>query len=334
MESINKIFQVIEYMNEHIFEEVSLDDLCVASGYSKPHLCNMFKLYLGKTPGKYFYQQKLKHGANLLFGHENVLDIAVKVGFGSHEAFSRAFKKEFGMTPIAYREMYHKGLSKIDDLNDMELTIAFSASPSYRVFQGLSQYGKYYDVYQSLIKKGYINEQDLELTLKGKQLSDKYYWDCSELITALSNVNDTLTKLYENTIKMIYIPKLLFYNFVYDLVDVGKIKNVFLGRCGSDCFKCDTLTATLTDDDELRKKLAVKSKEEFHIAIDYTQVNCFGCTSDSRSESCRSNCPWTPCCEKHSVMRCCQCSQYPCRELNELFTHLPEFRDNFHSAEI
>ncbi|WP_310602580.1 helix-turn-helix domain-containing protein [Anaerosporobacter sp.] len=329
MDSINNIFQVIEYMNEHIEEDLSLDDLCNVSCYTKSHLCYLFKFYIGETPNKYFFQQKLKYATSLLSESNHVIDIALKIGYNSHESFSRAFKKEFGMTPIEYRELYNKGLSKISDLNDIELTIAFSMSPSYRLFQGLDQYGKHYDVYQSLIEKGYLDKQNLEPTLEGKQLSDKYYWDCSKIIIELSKTHNTLAELYESTTKLIYIPKLLFFNFVYDLIDIGQIRNFFIGCCGSNCFTCDTLKATLTDDDELRKKESEKLKNNFNIDVDYMQINCFGCTSNNRYASCISNCPWHPCCEKHNATRCNKCKQYPCNKINDLFQHLPEFRENF-----
>ncbi len=228
MDSLNRIFQVIEYMNQHINDELSLDNLCIVSGYTKSHLSYLFKFYIGETPKKYFYKQKLRYGANLLFGSENVLDVALKTGFSSHEAFTRAFKKEFGMTPIEYRKLHYKGLSILTDLNEIELTMTFSASPAYRVFLGLDKFGKYYDVYQSLINKGFIDNQSLDSTLEGKQLIDKYYWDCSMVMIELSKVFSTLEELYENTIKLINIPKPLFFKFAYDLVDVGKMRNIFL----------------------------------------------------------------------------------------------------------
>ncbi len=290
MNSINTVFKVIEYMNEHIEEELSLDEICTVSGCTKSHLCHIFKFYIGETPNKYFYQLKLKYGAKLLSKERNILDIAVKVGYGSHEAFSRAFKKEFGTTPSEYQKMYDEGLAGIDDLNDMELTLAFSASPSYRVFQGLDKYGKHYEVYQSLIKKGYIGVDDLEPTLKGKQITDKYYWDVSKIIIELSKEYNNLDDLYTNTNRIIYIPKLLFYNTIYDMVDIGLIKNLFIGSCGSNCFNCDALKATLTDDDDLRKSHSKNLQKDFNIEISYENINCLGCTSDTRLASCETNC--------------------------------------------
>lgn len=329
MDSICQIYKVIAYMNEHISEELSLDILCSVSGFTKSYLCYIFRLYIGVTPIKYFYRQRLKYGANLLFGNENILDVAVKIGYGSHEAFSRAFKKEFGMTPAEYRQMSQKGLKHINELDDVELTFVFAVSPSYRRFLGLDQYGKHYDVYQSLIKKGYINEHDLECTVEGKQLSDKYYWDCSNIIIKLSEVYNTLSELYENTIKLIYIPKLLFYQFVYGLTELELIKNFFLGSCGSNCLTCKTLRATLEDDDDLRKSEAAVLKEKNNINMHYSQMNCFGCTSGDRLDSCAANCPWQPCCKQNSVIRCNQCKKYPCDKISELFNHMPEFAENF-----
>jgi AraC-like DNA-binding protein len=303
MDSINKIFQITEYMSQHIEDELTLDDFCAVSGYTKTYLCYMFKLYIGETPHKYFYKQKLKYGAKLLFSCENVLDIALKIGFGSHESFSRAFKKEYGMTPTEYQGLHINGLSKLEDLSDIELIVLFSPSPAYRVFLGLDQYGEHYNVYQSLMDKGFISRQVLEPTIEGMQLRDKYLWDCEKIIVELSKLYNTLSELYVATLKLTYIPKLLFFSFLYDLVNNGMIRNVFLGRCGCNCFKCDTLKTTIHDNYELRKQLVVHSRNELNIEVDYTQMNCFGCTSDDRYESYISNCSWSPCCEKHSTSR-------------------------------
>lgn len=329
MNATNKIFRLIEYMNSHVCDNLSLDEMCRVVDLSKSHMGALFSLYIGETPNKYFYNLKLKYGSRLLYSDDNVLDVALKIGFNSHEAFARAFKKEFGLTPSEYKSMYKKGLHPLEELNDIELTFIFEPSPAYRLFLGLDKFGDNYGIYQSLINKGYIGAESFECTAEGMQLRDMYLWDCSKLIIELSKEYNTLSALHENTEKIIHIPKILFYRFVHGLVEVGKIKNVFLGCCGSNCFTCKTLKATLDDDDDLRKEQATSLLKDFNIEVDYKEFNCLGCTSDNRSESCIAHCPWVPCCKSHTVTRCNLCEEFSCNDLKELFSHLPEFEENF-----
>ncbi len=80
------------------------------------------------------------------------------------------------------------------------------------------------------------------------------------------------------------------FNFLYDMVTMGLIKNVFLGRCGCNCLNCDILKATLTDDDELRKIKAQNLNNKFNMDIHYKKINCLGCTSDTSTPFCNFLC--------------------------------------------
>ena len=64
----------------------------------------MFSAVAGETPKQYTLRLRVSRGAALLLtSTQSVLDVALSCGFQSHEAFTRAFGRQFGMTPRAYR---------------------------------------------------------------------------------------------------------------------------------------------------------------------------------------------------------------------------------------
>lgn len=85
-------------------EDVSLATLAAETGLSPFHLHRLFVDVAGETPKAYTQRLRLSRaGVLLLTTSQSVLDIALDCGFQSHEVFSRAFRKRFGMTPTAYR---------------------------------------------------------------------------------------------------------------------------------------------------------------------------------------------------------------------------------------
>lgn len=84
---------------------MSLDDLAVQSGCTKEHLCRDFQKYLGVSPMAYVNAKRLNYAANLLrHSDQKVIDIAYDSGFQSLSSFYHAFKKEFHMTALEYRQ--------------------------------------------------------------------------------------------------------------------------------------------------------------------------------------------------------------------------------------
>ncbi|MBF2054263.1 MAG: AraC family transcriptional regulator [Candidatus Sericytochromatia bacterium] len=69
------------------------------------HFQRLFKSWVGDTLGGYLRGRRLTRAAeSLLNTEQGILDIALAVGFQSHEAFTRSFKAYFGCTPRAFRE--------------------------------------------------------------------------------------------------------------------------------------------------------------------------------------------------------------------------------------
>lgn len=92
-----------EYIDEHISEPMTLSQLSRAAGYSPWHCDRLFKEYLGKAPFEYIRSLRLSKAALVLRDSKTkVIDVAFDFVFDSHEGFTKAFSKEFGLPPKSY----------------------------------------------------------------------------------------------------------------------------------------------------------------------------------------------------------------------------------------
>ncbi len=83
----------------------SLDSLAAATGASRSVLIERFARFLGQPPLTYLAMWRLQLASRrLLTSRDTILQIALDVGYQSEAAFSRAFKREFGSSPGAYRK--------------------------------------------------------------------------------------------------------------------------------------------------------------------------------------------------------------------------------------
>lgn len=88
------------YIEANFEDEFTLDDVAAVAGLSKFHLSRAFGACFGKSVIRYARERRLSEAAKRLAvnGH-GILDVAIQFGYNSHEAFTRAFKAQFGVTP-------------------------------------------------------------------------------------------------------------------------------------------------------------------------------------------------------------------------------------------
>ncbi len=104
-EKVNAVQRMQDYIMTHYQEEVTLQDLADAALYSPWHALRAFTELTGKTPFAYLRTVRLSEAAKKLRDSgASVLDIALSSAFGSHEGFTKAFSREFAMSPRQYRE--------------------------------------------------------------------------------------------------------------------------------------------------------------------------------------------------------------------------------------
>lgn len=92
-----------EHIQRCIHKPVSLRDLARVAGYSPWHSARIFKELVGKAPFEYIRALRLSHAAVKLKEEDiRIIDVALDFVFDSHEGFTRAFSKQFGMSPKFY----------------------------------------------------------------------------------------------------------------------------------------------------------------------------------------------------------------------------------------
>lgn len=97
--------QLLRYLHTNIEEGITLDDLCREAGMSKYHFHRQFSAYLGMPVKTYMSKfSLLKAAQNLTYHPEvSVTDIAYQAGYQAPEAFARAFRSAFGVSPSGFR---------------------------------------------------------------------------------------------------------------------------------------------------------------------------------------------------------------------------------------
>ncbi|MBP1756263.1 MAG: transcriptional regulator, AraC family [Firmicutes bacterium] len=102
-ETYKVVQKIQEYMEKKLSQPITLRELADVAGYSPWHMSRIFKEVTGKTPFDYLRALRLTKAALLLRDSETkILDVALDFVFDSHEGFTRAFSKEFGLSPYKY----------------------------------------------------------------------------------------------------------------------------------------------------------------------------------------------------------------------------------------
>lgn len=104
MPSERDILELLRDVRRHLDEDVSLDHLAARAGWSPFHFHRAFRAVTGETPKQYTLRLRLERAAARLLTHADpVATVATRVGFASHEVFTRAFRRHFNCTPVEYR---------------------------------------------------------------------------------------------------------------------------------------------------------------------------------------------------------------------------------------
>jgi AraC family transcriptional regulator len=104
-EYARRMNRVLDYIDQHLDQALDLAQLADVANFSRFHFHRIFAAWMGETVGDYARRRRLETAASRLArgSGEPVLEIALACGFGSGEAFARAFKQQFGCTPSEWR---------------------------------------------------------------------------------------------------------------------------------------------------------------------------------------------------------------------------------------
>ncbi|MGF1498783.1 MAG: helix-turn-helix domain-containing protein [Elainellaceae cyanobacterium] len=119
---------ILDYIHNHLEDEISLDDLARQLNLSRYYFSRLFKKSVGCSPYQYLIRQRVKLAQKLLICQDSsIADIACQCGFSNQSSMTKHFKQQTGVTPSHYR----------DRLSDYQPGVYFSGtSPGSTVHTG------------------------------------------------------------------------------------------------------------------------------------------------------------------------------------------------------
>lgn len=97
--------KVLEYIETHLDEDLSLTKLADIGGFNASYFSRMFKQIMGETVSDYVLQKRMELAKKLLANSNvKIQDIASRTGYTSPQAFTRTFRRELNISPKEYRE--------------------------------------------------------------------------------------------------------------------------------------------------------------------------------------------------------------------------------------
>lgn len=99
--TINKM---IDYINRHYIEDITLDTLAERFHFSKYYISHLFKDYVGVSPYDYLIIRRLYMCNDLIRGKHTIKEACFLVGFHNYSNFYRLYKKHFKITPQQFKE--------------------------------------------------------------------------------------------------------------------------------------------------------------------------------------------------------------------------------------
>jgi AraC family transcriptional regulator len=103
-QTLNPVDKALWYIESHFAGDLTLEGVATKSGVSRFHMTRAFDAATGYPIMRYVRGRRLTEAARALAnGAPDILGVALEAGYNSHEAFTRAFRDQFGMTPETVR---------------------------------------------------------------------------------------------------------------------------------------------------------------------------------------------------------------------------------------
>jgi AraC family transcriptional regulator len=103
---MDPVGKALWFIESHFGDDISLVDVATVAGVSRFYMTRAFSIATGHGVMRYVRSRRLSEAAKkLAVGAPEIIALALEYGYGSHEAFTRAFREEFGLTPEALRAL-------------------------------------------------------------------------------------------------------------------------------------------------------------------------------------------------------------------------------------
>ena len=101
------ILSTLLYIQSHLESDLTLEILAGRVGFSRYHFHRIFREVIGEPAKEYIRRLRMDRAAyRLKISEETIMRIALDAGFTTHESFTRAFQRQFGMPPNAFRRNF------------------------------------------------------------------------------------------------------------------------------------------------------------------------------------------------------------------------------------
>lgn len=95
-----QLSRIIDYINQHIGKDLTLEDIADIAGFSPSHFITLFKNATGLTPHQYIIKRKVAFAKNQLINtKQSISQIALNTGFADQSHLTRVMRKHTGFTP-------------------------------------------------------------------------------------------------------------------------------------------------------------------------------------------------------------------------------------------
>jgi AraC family transcriptional regulator len=104
MTPLDRVIPALVHIQTHLDDDLKLEGLARLAGVTPSHFSRSFTSTIGESPRAYVERLRLERAAVLLVVRAaSILEIALDSGFQSHETFTRAFRRRFGIAPSRWR---------------------------------------------------------------------------------------------------------------------------------------------------------------------------------------------------------------------------------------
>lgn len=110
--------RVVEYINDHLGEEIDLEMLADISHFSPYHFHRIMRAFLGEPLGAFIVRTRVETAARLLrYSTLSISDIAYRIGYASPSSLSKVFRQFYGISPNEYRNNKKHVIMKPIEMN-------------------------------------------------------------------------------------------------------------------------------------------------------------------------------------------------------------------------
>jgi AraC family transcriptional regulator len=125
---MDPVGKALWFIESHFAGDITLEEIAEAGGVSRYYMSRAFGTVTGHSAMRYVRGRRLTEAAkSLSAGAADILSVALEAGYGSHEAFTRAFREQFGLTPETVRAQRH--LDNLALLEPIKMDETYVANP-------------------------------------------------------------------------------------------------------------------------------------------------------------------------------------------------------------